>query len=483
MEIVNTKLISLINSFTPGEIEQFKKFISSPFFSKGRNYLPFLEHVLKISSNSIIKKYQNRLKPDSGKKFSEQTLRNRYSELYKLGEEFLIYTGLNENRSEKEKLLLKKLIDKKLYVHFNIRHKESVSILMKEKYDNRKFKDLSSLTELNFRLLHDKNKPDQIYSEYYETSKTALCLDLIDLFEYGYEFAQQEFDNRKFDPNYILVFLKKLNIEEIIKEFLNSDQIIFKVTALNYYLYKAFENEDIEEYYFKSHKIFTELFTGLKDDYKVKIFNHMINYCIRKRNKGVLKYEQNLFDLYNEKLNQNLISDLKANNYLFNYFRDYVLIGISIKNYSWVENFIAEYSLELPPEIREDETRISYAKLYFAKRKFEKSLLNLQNIKTTYYLLYMDSSALRLCIYFEQCRYEDAFLELDRLKHYLRNHKEIPKVHLNTIENFIRIYNVLLKYITNPEKTDIGFLEKDMNSLPLITNRKWLMEKIGEIQF
>ena len=50
------------------------------------------------------------------KKLSDQTLRNRYSELYKLGEEFLVDIWLSENKLEKNKILLKKLLTSQ---HFN----------------------------------------------------------------------------------------------------------------------------------------------------------------------------------------------------------------------------------------------------------------------------------------------------------------------------------------------------------------------------
>lgn len=483
MELVNYKLILLVRSLSPKEIEQFQKFISSPYFTKGRNYIPFLKEVIRLISESEDKNTGMKSpNPDTGKKFSDQTLRNRYSELYKLGEEFLVYNSLSKNRTKKEKILLKELIEKKLYIPFRIKYKEVLKHLSNDKFDNNKYRNISAISELNSRFLQEKNKIELVYSEFHKNSEIILCLNLINFFELGYEFAQQEFDGRKFAQNYILDFLKKINIEDTMKTFSKMNSIIYKITSMNYYLYRAFENEENEDYYFKSHKIFTELFAELKDSYKVKIFNYMINFSIRKQNKGIKKYQYELFKLYNEKLDQNLISDLKSNIYLFNFFRDYVHIGLSIKEYDWVENFISKYSNELPKEMREDETKLSYAKLDLAKRRFERSLSNLKNIKTTYYLLYIDSSMVKLCNYFELNKYEEAYLELDRLKHYLRNHKEIPKDHRYTYENFIKVYQKILKYQTNPERGEIGFLEKNVISLDMVSKRDWLIEKISELR-
>ncbi|MBK8554162.1 MAG: hypothetical protein IPL53_25195 [Ignavibacteria bacterium] len=482
MKIINSKLIDLIRSFSAGELRQFKIFISSPIFAKGRNYMPFLEYVLKvITDKDKSQRKEKSAKASADIKLSNQTLRNRYSELYKLGEEFLIFNGLNENKIEKDKILLRKLLEKKLYTSYSIKHKDTVKHLVHEKYDNNKIRNLSQIAEMNSFFLHDKNKIEFLYNEYYKNSELVLCSNLLILFESGLEFAQQEFDNRKYDPNFVFDFLRNLKIDDLMKSFRKSDTVFFKVTSMNYFLYKAFENESNESYYFESHKIFAELFADLKDNFKIRFFIFLINFCIRKQNKGNVKFRHELFKLYNEKLNQNLISDLKNNNYVFNNFRDYVHIGLSIKEFQWVENFIEKYSKELPEEIREDETTLSHAKLYFAKRKFEKSLLRLQNIRTIYYLLYIDSSSLRLCNYYELKKYEEAFLELDRLKHYIRNHNEIPKVHKITIENFIRTYMKLLRIQTDPAKEELGFLGKEVKSLKMISKREWLLEKIGEI--
>ncbi|HMS33794.1 MAG TPA: hypothetical protein PKC91_06885 [Ignavibacteria bacterium] len=487
MNLVNYKLILLINSFSKEEIELFRKFISSPFFTKGRNYIPFLDNVIKLKSfrnntkNSIKYKKEKLPAADSGKNFSEQTLRNRYSELYKLGEEFLINLGLSEKKAEKDKILLGKLLERKLYIPYSIRYKETFKQLHIEKFEKKKFQNLTSLAEMNSHFLHDKNKIDQIYTEFYESSNIKLCLNLIDFFETGYEFAQQEFDSRKFEPNYVLNFLKDLNAEEMMKSFSRSSNVIFKVTAMNYFLYKAFENENEVTYYTKAHKIFKRLFGELKDSYKVKIFNHMINFCIRKLNLGFKEFRNDLFELYNEKLEQKLISDLKSTAYLFNYFREYVYIGLSLYKYEWVEKFIEKYSDELPEEMREDETSLSYAKLNLAKGKFERSLKYLENIKPTYYLLYIDSSLIRLCNHYELENYEEAYFELDRLKHYLRNHKEIPAVHRITIANFVKTYQKLLKYVTNPANDESGFILNEIESMKLVGKKDWLIKKIIEL--
>ncbi|HMQ69433.1 MAG TPA: hypothetical protein PKA90_10655 [Ignavibacteria bacterium] len=483
MTPINLKLINLLNSFTPNEIKEFKKFISSGLYTSGRNYLPLLNFILKNKS-----KYKNKipneelqLKLNSGKKFSKQTLKNRFSELYKLGEEFLIYLAIKDNKLEKDKLLLKMLIEKNLLPPFESKYNKIIQSVEKEKYYDKKFEAIVSLHEQKILFLHEKRKENELYDLYHDNSQLRLCIYLISLFEIGFEYGLQEYSNREYDTNYLMDFLRNLNIDVLINKFILTNNVIYEVTAMNYYLFKAFESSDMEEYYFKSHKIFSKLSHQLSEIYRTLKFNQMIHYSIKKQNEGIKKFQFELFKLYNEKLDQGLFSDLQNKMYLANNFRDYVYIGIAIKKYKWVEDFLKKYSKELPEEFREDELKLSYAKLYIANKDYEKSLLSLENIKADNYLSYTDSSVLKLCCYYELGLFEDAFLELDKLKHYLRNHKEIPKVHSLVHNNFIQVYQKLLRCITKADKKDIGYLKKEYIENIQVTKSEWLLEKIEEI--
>lgn len=483
MTPINSKLINLLNSFSPNEIKELKKFISSGLYTSGRNYLPLLNHLIKYKSkgldNIYAKDIYSKLYP--GKKFSKQTLKNRFSELYKLGEEFLIYSGLKENKIEKDKFLLKMLIKKKLHNAFESKYKKVIEAMDTERYDDDKYNNLLIMKDLNMIFLTDRKKVVALYNQYHEVSQIRLCTYLIGLFEIGFEFGVQEYDNRKYEYNHVVDFLRTMNVSDLMKTFSKSDVLIYKVTAMNYYLFKAYEIANKEEYYFRSHKMFTELSPYLKEDYRLSKFNQFIQYSIKKQNEGIKKFQLELFNLYNEKLGQGLYSDLRNKIYLSNNFRDYVFIGIAIKKYKWVEEFLQKYSPELPEEFREDEINLTYAKLNIEHKHYEKSLLNLNKINTNNYLLYMDSSVLKLCCYYELGLYEEAFLELDKLRHYIRNHKEIPKVHRNFNIKFVQIYQKLLRLTTDLPRKDIGFLEKEINSSRILVKKDWLLEKVFEI--
>ena len=485
MTPINFKLINLLNSFSNSELKEFKKFISSPLNSSGRNYLPLLEHLIEHKTTGLDNIYARDIyeKLYPGKKFSRQTLKNRFSELYKLGEEFLIYLGLKNNKTEKEKILLKMLIERKLFSPFGKKYSSIVQQLENEKYDSSVYHDLTVIKNFNIDYLKEKKDMKNLYDHFFDRSQIVLSINLIDLLEFGLEFSLMEYDNKTYESNHVVEFLKNLEIRDMINSFKRSDNLIFQIAAMNYLLYKAYENNENEEEYFQAHKIFSQISDKLKDDYKIIFMNFMTYFCIRKQNLGSKKFQQELFNLYNEKLNQGLFADLKTPIYELNNFRDYVYIGLALRKFRWVEDFINKYSKELPEEFREDEVNLSYAKLNIAYRHYEKSLLNLKEIKTVNYLLYLDSSVFKLCCYYELGKFEEAFLEIDKIRHYLRNHKEIPDVHKEPGMHFVRIYQKLLKVNAMPEKTETGYLEKEVLRLMSISRKDWLVEKIAELNY
>ncbi len=477
------KVIDLIKSFSPSEIDDFRKFISSPYFNNGRNYNPLFNEIVSHSHNGKeplhSQKLYSLLYPD--KKFSNQTLRNRLSELFKLGEEFSIIRRLDTNPVEKEKLLLQNYLDKKLFKLFESKYLKTKKIVDLMPDNDVKFKNISFLKTINLTLLDSKNTLDAKEKQHYERSMYSLCIFLIEIFEDSMEFILQEYESRKREYNIVEEIIRDLQIEKLIQSFEKSELIVHKSVCIHYYLYRAFSEFENEQYYYKAKNLFNAHSSLFSNDYKEKIYNTMINYCLIRQNSGIKKYQHELFKIYNEKLEQKLFEDLRSKAYPVNSFRDYVFVGIELKEYKWVKSFIEKYSSELPNDIRNDERNLSYAKLYFAERDFEKSLQHLNKVSVTNYLHYMDASVLKMCCYYEFDRIEDSYYEIDRLKHYMRNHREIPEIHRVPNRNFLKIYQKLISNKSNHGNRDLGFLDKEIRTMKFISKGQWLVEKIKGI--
>lgn len=481
MDLTNNKLIVLLRSFSDAEVKEFRKFIASPVYSTGRNYVPILNEILKANKRTVTEKeLHERLYP--GKTFSSQTLKNRFSELFKLGEEFLIFKSLQVDEVERDKILLKTLTQRKLHRFFEARHKKALERIDSTPNDTEKFRDLVELQTTYLRNLISRNKYEKFFPVYYENTFYETCLSFIQLFEFGIEFRQQDFLNKYYVYNIVPEVLKKINFSELTENTKNKDKIVYRTALLYYHVYKSFEDLENESDYFEARKIFAGIRENLSDIMKQEIYMTLIYYCVNRQNQGILKFRKELFELYNEKLSLGLLRDISENVYPLNNFRDYVFIGIELGKLNWVKDFVNNYSVHLPPEVREDEINISRFKIEFAQNNFREALRYLENVKPANFVHYLDTSLGKLTTYYELEMYEEAFSEIDKLKHYIGNHPEIHKAHKHNNLNFIRIFVKLLKAKTDPDRNNVRLLSKDVDSMAGVAKRAWLRQKIKEIE-
>lgn len=483
MANINNKLLFFIRSLTESELNEFRKFIISPLYTSGRNYDTLLNEIIKFNSKEInglsVEDLYSKLYP--GKTFNPQTIKNRFSELLKLGEEFLVYRKIQDSPAEKDKLLLSSYLERKMYKFLDSKLQKEICELTSAPDDLKKFENLFSLQELSIRSLIEKKKFDAYFQKFFDNTILSTSIFLNNLFTNGIEYKQQEYLNRKYEFNLVLEILKDMNLTKVMKKCHSSDLKILKIVSMNYNLYKAYENINNENNYFEARKIFLELQDSFSDNYKLELYMIFIYYCTRKQNQGIKKYYNELFKLFNEKLDSGFYHDFTQNIYPLNSFRDYVFVGIEVNRLSWVEDFLNKYSEFLPEDIRNNETDIAYAKLFIARKIFQKALDKISAVKPSNFLHYLDVSLIKLCCYYELGQYEDAYTLLDRTSHYMRNHKEIPRAHKVNFTAFIKFLHLLLNAATDPKKKDQAFLFTELNKYKMISRRDWLNEKISEL--
>jgi hypothetical protein len=484
MKIADFKLFQLMDSFSERETKEFRKLVSSGFFSGGRNYIHILNKLLKFRKSGMEKLTPQLLykKLYPGSRFSLQTLNNRFSELFKLGEEFLIYKTLRENSTEKDRILLLAYHNnksKKLFLNRLSRAKKTLDDMPES---DSKYLYLSNLDRLSISFSKDPVISENTYRQYFQNSQNFTALLLKSLFDFGFEFLQQEQTNRSFEFNLVNEIISRLEMDDVlIKKLFKSNIKIFKIVVLEYYLFNIFKNPENEKNYYEARKLFADLKSSMEDNYKTEAYKKMTNYCILRQNQGVKTFNIELFNLYNEMLKQKIYLDHK-NEFSQTTFRNYVLIGIILRKIKWTENFIKKHSVELPEEIRKDEINLSYSKLFFSLKNYEKSLQYISGLKNLNTLHYSDSAILKLCNYYETGKFEEAYSETDKFRHYIRNHIEMPKIHKEYALNFLKIYKMLLKIKTGVNKKDLYQTEDAMKKLKLKSRASWLTEKISELQ-
>jgi len=487
MKITENKLISLFDSFSDKDIKEFRKVISSVYFNRGRKYTSLFRVLMNYRKSGFkgitLSKIYSKLYP--GKAFNIQTLDNRFSELYKLAEEYLINKTLKEDTFEKNRILLKAYHNLKTGRHFNSQYRKSKNYLNSFPESDTKFLNNITLERLNIANSREHKIPENLFRKYFEHSEIMAVLFLKNLFLFGIEFIQQEQTHRKYEFNISLELLDRFNIDDVFLKKLDKTGLnIFKIPAMLFYFYDIFKNPENEFNYFKGRKLFNELKNNgnsLEEDDITEYYKLMTSYCILRHNQGQNKFGPELFDLYGEILQGGFYLDRKGV-FPAKTFRNYVLTGIILNKKKWTENFIKKYSVYLPEESSEDEIKISYSKLFFSYGKYERSLKYLKGFKGLNYLHYSDSTILKLCNYYEMESYEEAISEIDKFRHYLRNHKGIPDIHGTYYKNYLKIYTYLLKIRTSADKINTGELQILFKKNKPVSKESWLGKKISELK-
>jgi hypothetical protein len=164
MLTINKKLLVLLKSFSEEEIKEFKKLVASPLYTGRKNYVQIINELIKLINKDYDKFLLHDLysKVYPGKKFSSQTLKNRFSELFKLAEEYLVYRNLSKEAIEKEKILLKEYLEKKMIKLFESKYRKTRKYLEALPDNDNKFRDISFLNEVNLSLINQKKKIEKM---------------------------------------------------------------------------------------------------------------------------------------------------------------------------------------------------------------------------------------------------------------------------------------------------------------------------------
>ncbi len=482
----NFKIFQIISAFSKEELKEFEYFIKSPYLTSSRDYSNMLKTIYTFNNDPeklqeiSNEKFYAMVFP--GKAYSNKTLRNRLNELTAIAKKFIVQKALESNKPQSDFLLLKGLKDRKLYGIFRnefTRINESMSIDSNKSYNNAEIKMLSTYAYL------ENQDFSKTFEGYRNTTEYVITFFLENYFVYLIEFENEKLYGISSDKNIAYDLMHNLKADNFIRILEERNDNKYLTVLLNYYLYKSFANLSDEVSFRKFRDLFFKNLNKLSYEHKDGFFGYMISRYFILQNKGgrqdILK---EVFKLYDMKLKLGLHSELKAIRYPSTAFRDYVVVGMKLKKYKWVEDFIEKYSPLLPTEIRDEEMKMAYTRLYLFKKEYDNALQCLNELKTTNYIYLLDASRIKLRIFYEKSYFEEAFLEIDRIKHYIKNNtKKVALLVRKYSKEFIDVYNELLKLRLNPDKEGIDYLFNNIQKATTLVAKEWFIEKIKEMKF
>jgi hypothetical protein len=468
----NVKLIQILSSFSRQEMREFEGFIASPYFNRGGRYL--------VKAFEFIKKYYPAFNHEAFTKekiyglmyprevYNDVRMRKIISGLQKLAEEYLAVSAFRKDRYDPKDYLLEQLSKRKLDNLFELHAKESEKMI-------------EEMPERNERYYFVKYMVNRRMKYFYSFRNRRLSI----------EFYDKELDNFLY---YYLMFVMSKYVERL-KEMKSFTQRDFNMPMLNetlsylethdfrhtplmelfYTELKLYLDGD-EEYYRKLKKLIKKHEDKLiKNDLK-NLYGTLTNYCTEKYEQGRPEYFEELFILYKEILEKDLIEQ-----YLSEFlFLNVVTISLYMNDFKFAEEFVNKYSARLNPANAENLKNYSYANINFRRKEYGKTLQHLLKVNFDDMIQKTLVKNLTLKTYYEQNETEAFISVLDSFRRQLKRERYLPDDIKTLLTNFMDFIECLKEIKEGNSQMDLEELKKNISSSPA-AEKKWLLEKAEEL--
>ena len=266
------------------------------------------------------------------------------------------------------------------------------------------------------------------------------------------------------------------SIENVLTQIEQNQWNELPVLGFYYYNYQSILNPQNSDFFDRCVEHYNRYEDHFEEEERRYAFIDILNYCIRKLNEGSDSYYKIIFDLYDRGLTQGFLLDQgKLSRFTY---RNIAEIGILMKEYSWVLQFLEEYKNKLDQPYRQSFYLLEKARVMSDQRNYTQAIELLANLNFSDPLIELSTRLERIKIFYELDEMEVCQYHVESMDLFLRRKKNVG-YHSPYYKNFLTYTRKLLK----PEKTDHKFWKTNRAQLEneeKITGRIWLAEKYDE---
>lgn len=468
-----TKVYDILKHFDKYEQNRCRKYIISPYFNSDEVLINLYELILvdlKSNKPSEDSKFEIWKQLGVEKVFDDIRLRKYFSDLLKLVEGYLLQQKIEGKVLERKMNLLEAANDIKVKSFSDSSVKKVKKIINKyvdksAKYQLSlyKFEDLFfELEDIDNQRVAKGNYDDIMYhlDQFFLAEKFRIYSEIL---------------SRKALSTYEYNVSLMSEITKYVEENLYNVEPIVTIYYRIYKTYVDFENEENYKALKNLVRINTKFLPQKESNH---IFTFLINYCVGQINKGESIYFRELFNLYRQMIDYEVLT---INNELSPWhFKNIVLSALKVSEFNWGINFIEDYAAYLPDEFRNNAITFNLARLYFSQKKYQKVLELIREVEYEDMSYNIESKTMLLMTYYDTDEIEPLYSLMDSFRVYLNRHKEIPEQRKNYYKNLIKFTKRLTKIIPGDKKA-IDKVKKEIEDTPGF-KVKWLGEKIAELE-
>ena len=480
----NTILINTLKSLSKRELTKFQEYVHSPFFNKHEKQVLLVDYVAKyypdFSSSKLDKKTVFKyLFPKLS--YRESKMNNCISDLLKLLESYLAYTEWQKNELIVQRNLMVHLFEKRLDKHFQ-RILKSIRRSIKQQnlfdtdhylllYNIEKDEDLYNIFNNEYQKeIHLQRSVDNL-DRYYFVNKLKMACEMVN---------RQNIVKIQFD----LHFLEELltYIENQFERFQKTPEVL-----IYYAILQTLTQSKEESHYPKLIALLDEHAEKFYPQDAIEMYAYAQNYCIKKINNGQDDYLSELFKLYKQLLEKQLL--IKNDTLEERHYKNIVTVSLRLNEFDWTKHFIYQYKEYLLESIRENAFQYNLASMYYEQKNYDDALQLLNTVEFTNVMYYLDSKSMLLKIYYDLDESGPLFSLIDAVNIYLKRSKTVAKYQNTIYHNLFRFTKRAYKIkeqmpYSAKEKNQKDFkkLQELIHKNPEIANKKWLFDKVNELE-
>lgn len=438
VKLNNSKLINSLFRLSIWELRKFQDFVHSPFHNKNKRVKALLAHLVKCYPDRAATALNKQtvfqaVYPKS--QFDAQKVHNITSLLFRLYESYVAITHGQQQQSTRLNLL-GYYAQQGMTEDFDRSYRKVQSQIVDAQTADRQDRSYLSYQAETISLGH-------LLKENRSPGPTLLRANTaLDHFYYIAKLRLAcEFLNRN---KVIHQQDQPPELDRVVDELQHRADLLETNQTLSLYVqvFQMLKHPEEPAYFQRCMAILKQEPSSLSISERKEGTYYAINYCIRQINQGNATYLGILFNLYRWAFEYEILtSEGKLDEWQF---KNVITIGLRVKAFEWVEQFIHEQKHLLPEEVQENAFKFNLASYCFAKKEYTqaKQLLLEVEFKDVFYNL--DSRVLLAKIYVEQEDHEVLLNMLKSLNTYLHRNKVISANQKELYLNFSRFVQKLV---------------------------------------
>ncbi len=470
----NTKLYSILEHFDKYETNRLRKYLQSPYFNKNQTLIDLFE---RLVADVQSEKKRGLEKEDVWtllglpQPFDDVRFRKYYSDLLKLVEGFLCQQVYEADPVRQAADLIQAVGHKKMEKLYNSTMKTARRLSEDQPYRHAQHHLKQYLIELSYYHMMEFETKRGARTNVEEIANNLDAFYLAEKLRiFASVLTQQHFVSQQYKVKLIDEILAYLRSHD---DYQNTPAV-----AVYFQVFLTVTEQDSFDHYFKLKELLDQYGLVFPKDEALTIYYSAINYCIRQINHGNQDFLEELFILYNQLIDKEIIF---LNDEFSPWdFRNIVVIALRLGRYEWVERFIHDFNHKIPEMYRDNAVTYNLAQLYFYQKKYDKVIEQLRNVEYEDVSYNLNSKTMLLTTYYETDEYEPLYSLFDSFRTYINRQNNIPKDRKENYKNLIKFTKKLTKIMPG-DKEAVQKLKEEIAATGNVASLPWLQEKIEEL--